>query len=325
MCLGDILMDMLPDKEGVEWNKISNFSPVPGGSVANVAVSLAKLGVRTNFIGKVGKDPFGQILADTLKKNGVDISTMMFDPKARTTLGFVSIGKKEDNDFVFYRNPGADMMLCPDEVDEISITKSRIFHFGSITITTDPSCSAALKAVSLAKEHHVLVSFDPNLRLSLWKNLDRAKKRILDIIQTVDLLKMNKEECEFLTGTKELAEGAKKLIQRGPKILVITRGEKGSSLFTLEKSCFFPSFRVEVVDTVGCGDSFTAALIYKMLSLTREDKDVSSLDKEQMEQILIFANAAGALTATGKGVVSSLPSKKKVDKFLETNISGGSR
>lgn len=234
----------------------------------------------------------------------------------RTTLAFVSIRKRGDNDFVFYRNLGADMMLSPEEIDRSGIAKSKLFHFGSITIAAESSRSAALGAVSYAKEHNVLVSFDPNLRLPLWRSLDEARDTILKITPTVDLLKMNEEECEFTTGTKDLAEGARWLLQRGPKIVVITRGEEGSFSVTMNGSYFFPSYPVDVVDTVGCGDSFTAALIYQVLLLVEQGEDISNLSQKRMRKILRFANAASALTATGKGVISSLPSKKMVEKFL---------
>lgn len=228
----------------------------------------------------------------------------------------LSIRRREGNNFVFYRNPGADMTLSPKEIDKSDIAKSKLFHFGSITITAEPWRSAALEAVSYAKEHNVLVSFDPNFRSRLWRSLNEARDTILKIIPTVDLLKMNEEECNFITGTKDLAEGTRWLLQRGPKIVVIIRGEEGSFFCSMRGSFSFLSYEVDVVDTVGCGDAFTAAFIYQVLLLVEQGEDISNLCQKRMRKILRFANAASALTATGKGVISSLPSNKMVEKFL---------
>jgi len=313
VCLGEILIDMIPDKKGASWNEISHFTPIPGGAPANVCIGLAKLGVKAGFIGKVGEDPFGQILVDVLQKNGVDVSRVRFDPDTRTTLAFVCIKKEGENDFVFYRNPGADMMLRQEELDENFIAESSIFHFGSISMTSEPCYSATLKAIEFARKHKTLISFDPNLRPNLWKNLKEAKEKIIEGIKSADLVKLNETELEFITGTKNLVKGAENLLQKGPKIVVVTQGEKGSFFYNRKGYGFMPAYRVKVADTVGCGDAFTAGIIYKLLKI----KKITHLEKQEMEKILKFANAAGALTATKKGVIPSLPTIKDVEEFLK--------
>jgi len=316
ICLGEILMDMLPDKEGVAWSEISSFSPVPGGAPANVCIGLAKLGVRAGFIGKVGEDPFGKLLVDVLRENGVDVSQVKFDPDVRTTLAFVSIDRKGENDFIFYRDPGADMMLHPEELNKDFIAESKVFHFGSISMTTEPCYSATLQAIQFARKHKVFISFDPNLRPRLWKNLEEAKDKIMEGLKSADLVKVNDMELEFITGTGDLVKGTDWLLQRGPKVVVVTRGEKGSFFHNKEGFGSLPAYKVKVVDTVGCGDAFTAAIIYQFLLLDKEGQDIFHLSKQEMEMILRFANAAGALTATKKGVIPSLPTKKQIEEFL---------
>jgi fructokinase len=320
ICLGEILMDMLPDKKGVTWSEISSFSPVPGGAPANVCVGLAKLGVRAGFIGKVGEDPFGKLLVDALQENGVDVSQVKFDAGVRTTLGFVFIGRQGENDFFFYRNPGADTMLYPEELDEDFIARSKVFHFGSISMTTEPSCSATLRAIQFARKHKVIISFDPNLRPHLWKDLEEAKEKIMEGLKSADLVKVNDAELEFITGTVDLVKGANWLIQRGPKIVVITRGEKGSFFHNKEGFDSLPAYKVKVVDTVGCGDAFTAAILQQFFLLDKEGRDISCVSKREMKKILRFANAAGALTATKKGVIPSLPTRKQIEEFLDKLI-----
>lgn len=316
ICLGELLMDMLPDKEGASWSEISSFSPVPGGAPANVCIALAKLGVKTGFIGKVGNDPFGKLLVDTLKKNGVDVSQVKLDSYARTTIAFVSIQHQGENDFVFYRNPGADMMLHPDELDENFIATSKIFHFGSISMTDEPCYLATLQAIQFARRHKVSISFDPNLRPRLWKSLKEAKSKIIEGLKNADFVKVNDIELEFITGTKDLVKGTDLLLQKGPKIVVITQGDKGSFFRNEEAFGFVPAYKVKVVDTVGCGDAFTGAMIYQFLVLGKDNQDILHLSKQKMEEILKFANAAGALAAMKKGAIPSLPTKKQIEEFL---------
>lgn len=317
ICLGEILMDMLPDKKGVSWSEISSFSPVPGGAPANVSVGLAKLGIKVGFIGKVGEDPFGTLLVNTLRESGVDVSQVKFDTDVRTTLGFVSINKEGKNDFFFYRNPGADMMLHPEELNKNLIVQSKLFHFGSISMTDEPCYSTTLQAIQLARKHKVFISFDPNLRPQLWKDLQQAKAKIMEGLEKTDLVKVNDTELELITGTMDLVKGTDWLLRRGPKLVIVTRGEKGSFFRNEEEFVSFPAYRVKVVDTVGCGDAFTAAIICQFLLLNERGRDIFHLSKEEMERILKFASAAGALTATKKGVMPSLPTKKEIEEFLE--------
>ena len=317
ICLGEILIDMIPDKEDVSWSEISNFSPVPGGAPANVCIALSKLGVNTGFIGKVGKDPFGELLVEILRENGVDVSQVKFDSDVRTTLAFVSTHKDRENDFIFYRNPGADMMLRSEDLDEDFIAGSKIFHFGSISMTNEPSRSATFQAIRVARKNRVFLSFDPNLRPRLWKNLKEARNRIIEGIKSADLVKVNDIELEFITGKGDLVKGTSWLLQRGPQVVVVTRGEKGAFFRNKETFSSIPSYNVKVADTVGCGDAFTAAIIYQFLLLDKEGQDISGLSKGRIKDILSYANAAAALTATRKGVIPSLPTRKEIERFLK--------
>ena len=309
-------MDMLPDKKGVTWSKVSSFSPVPGGAPANVCIGLARLGVKVGFIGKVGEDPFGKLLVDTLQRNGVDISQVKFDSVVRTTLAFVSVNEQGENEYIFYRNPGADMMLRSEEVNEDFIANSKIFHFGSISMSDEPCYSATLQAIQFAHKHKVLVSFDPNLRPHLWKNIEEAKDKIMEGIKNSDLVKINTMELEFITGTRDLIEGTDWILQKGPKVVIVTQGDKGSFSHNKKGTVSVPAYKIKIVDTVGCGDAFTAALLYQLLLLDKDGKDIFNLTEKEMSEILRFSNAAGAITATKKGVIPSLPAEKQIEKFM---------
>lgn len=319
ICLGEILIDMIPDKKGVSWREISSFSPVPGGAPANVCIGLAKLGVKAGFIGKVGDDPFGRMLVDTLQRNGVDTSQVRFDSIIRTTLAFVSVNERGENDFTFYRNPGADMVLRSEELNENFIASSRAFHFGSISMTGEPCYSATLQAVQFAHKHKLFVSFDPNLRPRLWRNLREAKSKIMEGLKNADLVKINTMELEFITGTKDLIKGTDWILQNGPKVALVTQGERGSFFHNKNGFVSVPAYKVKTMDTVGCGDAFNAAVIYQLLLLYKKGKDIFNLSEEEMREILRFANASGALTATKKGVIPSLPTRKQIEQFLHNS------
>ena len=322
ICIGDILMDMVPDREGAAWEKIQGFQPVPGGSVANVSAGLAKQAVDTAFIGQVGEDPFGEMLVSSLKKSGVDVSQVKSDPGIRTTLAFVSIPEKGKNEFVFYRNPGADMMLSPGDINEEFIKQSKLLHFGSISITAEPCYSAVQHAVELAHSHGLLVSFDPNFRPRLWASREEARARIIECLQMVDIVKMNEEELEFITGTKELPRGAAMLLKRGPRVAMITQGERGSFFCNVTGHCSLCGWQVEVADTVGCGDAFMAGALRQILPLIKKGADPSRIGEGRAKGVLEFANAAAALTARGKGAIDSLPTGKQVEAFMSDYRSG---
>ncbi len=258
ICLGEVLIDMFCAEAGVPLPEAPAFLPVPGGAPANVAIGLARLGAKSTLIGKVGDDPFGRLLQNTLSQNGVDISQLKVDRNSRTTLAFISIREDGERDFCFYRNPGADMMLSAEEISEKFIKRVRVFHYGSISTISEPSYSATLEALEYAKKYGLVISYDPNLRLSLWKSKDQAKQRITEGLNNSDLVKVNTEELEFITGTSDLKRGTDNLLEYGPKMVVVTRGREGSFFNNGKNFASVEGYKVRAVDTTGCGDGFTS-------------------------------------------------------------------
>ena len=316
ICLGEVLIDMFSTEVGLPLEKAPGFLPVPGGAPANVTIGLARLGVDAALISKVGDDPFGRLLRGVLLQNRVDISQLEVDRGSRTTLAFISIRKNGERDFCFYRNPGADMMLRAEEISEEFIKTARVFHYGSISMISDPSYSATLKALDCAKKYGLVISYDPNLRLSLWDSEKQAKKRIIEGLHNSDLVKVNTEELEFITGTSELKRGTDALLDYGSKIAVVTRGRKGSFFNNGKNSASVEGYKVCPVDTTGCGDGFTAGMLTKLLEKIKQGSSPFKLSSEEMRDILRFANAAGVLTATKKGVIPSLPTRENLCIFL---------
>ncbi len=313
ICFGEALVDMVASENGVSLDKAAAYLPVPGGAVANVAVGLRKLNVASGFMGKLGRDPFGNLLTTTLNRYGVDIRGLSFTEDARTTLAFVS---NREEGFFFYRNPGADMMMLPEDVDESLIKEAMMFHFGSVSMSSESSQSATLLGLEYARRHRLLVSFDPNYRPQLWPNERQARRTIREAMSQVDIVKLSLEELEFLTGTSNLEDGSENILSLSASVVIVTVGEKGSFINTGKLSRFAKAPKVRTVETTGCGDAFTAAILSKVIDWKRQDKSMVDLRANELHRTLLFANAAGALTATRRGVMPSLPTYTELVDFI---------
>lgn len=306
IALGELLIDFTP--HGVSDQGQPLFGRNPGGAPANVLAALAKLGCSTAFVGAVGDDAFGRYLSGVLLQSGINVEGLIFSPEARTTLAFVHLDAGGDRSFSFYRQPGADHMLRCEDVNREQIDAAKIFHFGSISMTHEPSRTATLETAAYAKSKGLLVSYDPNLRLPLWENETQAKERILEGLQYADVVKLSEEELQFLTGCGEPELGTRRLMEQFPSLslLLITRGAKGSYCRTGRLTAAHAGYSVEVKDTTGAGDAFMAGILYGLL--TRQLAGQTDWTEEQLETLLALANAMGALAATGLGAIPSMPS-----------------
>ncbi|KAJ8447916.1 hypothetical protein Cgig2_012051 [Carnegiea gigantea] len=300
---GEMLIDFVPDEVGVSLAESRGFVKAPGGAPANVACAITKLGGTAAFIGKVGDDEFGRMLADILKKNGVNVDGVCFDKDARTALAFVTLKKNGEREFMFYRNPSADMLLKESELRMDLIKKAKIFHYGSISLITEPCKSAHMAAMKAAKEAGIILSYDPNVRLPLWPSPDACKDGIKSIWNQADIIKVSDDEVEFLTkgdATKE--EVVKTLYHDNLKLLLVTDGEKGCRYFTKNFKGSIKGFSVKTVDTTGAGDAFVGCFLFCLA------KDPSILkDENKLKEALTLANACGAISTTQKGAIPALP------------------
>ncbi|KAH1047155.1 hypothetical protein J1N35_037939 [Gossypium stocksii] len=305
---GEMLIDFVPTVSGVSLAEAPGFLKAPGGAPANVAIAVSRLGGKASFVGKLGDDEFGHMLADILKQNGVSGDGILFDQGARTALAFVTLRADGEREFMFYRNPSADMLLTPEELNLDLIRSAKVFHYGSISLIVEPCRSAHLKAMEVAKESGALLSYDPNLRLPLWPSADEARKQILSIWDKADIIKVSDVELEFLTGSKKIDdETAMKLWRPNLTLLLITLGEKGSMYYTKYFHGSVDAFHVNTVDTTGAGDSFVGALLCKIV------EDPTILENEsKLREVLKFANACGAITTTKKGAIPALPTEAEV-------------
>lgn len=312
---GELLIDFVPTVSNVSLIDAPAFKKAPGGAPANVAVGLARLGVSAGFMGKVGADAFGYFLTKVLSENGVDTSQVCYSDQARTALAFVSLGAGGEREFMFYRHPSADMLHRPEEIDLEYIRSAKIFHFGSISLIAEPARSATFRAVETAHEAGLIVSYDPNLRLSLWKDANAARDGMMSAWGLARVIKVSEEEIEFLSGHSDTYSGVKALWHDGLALLVVTRGKHGCAYFTQDFWGTVPGFQVDPVDTTGAGDGFVAGLLKGLL----ENPDCWN-DEDRLINICRFANAVGAITTTERGAIPALPTLSQVEAFLSSNL-----
>ncbi len=312
IAIGELLIDFSPAGNSALGFPV--FECNPGGAPPNMLTAVSRQGGKVGFIGKVGDDSFGELLKDTLVKENIDVSHLCVDKEAKTTLAFVTLDDTGNRSFSFFRNPGADMMLTADEIDEEYIKSAKILHFGSISCTHEPSRSATKKALEIAKNHNLIISYDPNLRLPLWKNAETAKSTILDMMCYANLVKISEEEFEFLTGSNDYQANALDFMkEHNIDLLFVTLGPNGAYFRTENVSGHLPTYDVPVVDTTGSGDSFTGAVLNEISKL---DKEIKYLTLEEISEIVDLGNASGSFAAMKKGGIPSIPTLQEVKNCM---------
>ncbi|MGF1507301.1 MAG: fructokinase [Chloroflexi bacterium] len=312
IALGELLIDFVSTETGVSVADAPAFEKAPGGAPANVAVGLAKLGTDAAFMGKIGDDEFGHFLANVLRDHGVNTDPLRYTDEANTMLAFVAVDTDGERTFTFYRNPSADMLFEPDEVDADAIRRARILHIGSITLISEPAGEATRHAAQVAGEAGTLLSYDPNLRLPLWPDEGTARAGILSMWPQADLVKVSDEELLFLTGVADEAAAVESLWHDRLKLLVVTKGRKGSTYYTSAFHGDVPSFEVDTVDTTGAGDGFVAGLLHRLLA-----NDLPFGSEADIRDAVRYGNAVGASTTIRRGAIPALPTPDQVSTLFD--------
>ena len=310
--LGELLIDFTSN--GITEQENPLFEANPGGAPCNVLAMLQKLGKKTAFIGKVGKDIFGKMLREKVEATGIDISGLVTDEKVNTTLAFVQTLEDGDREFSFYRNPGADMMLTASEVDEDKIRNASIFHFGTLSMTAEGVEEATKKAISIAKESGCILSFDPNLRPPLWSSEEKAKEKIAYGLGICDILKISDNEIEFMTGTADIDEGIASIREQYNIPLVFaTLGKDGSKAYYKDLCVYVEGFtNPNTIETTGAGDTFCANALNYVLEHGMDD-----LTEENLKELLTVANAAASLITTKKCALCVMPTKDEIEEYMK--------
>ena len=309
--LGELLIDFTENGTSAQGNPVLEANP--GGAPCNVLSMLNRLGHKTNFIGKIGKDRFGDQLEAALKEVGIGTEGLMRDDEVHTTLAFVHTAPDGDREFSFYRNPGADMMLSENDVDAEQIKNSTIFHFGSLSMTDEVCRKATRKAIAIAEEAGILMSYDPNLREPLWKSMDLAKEQISYGLEHCNILKISDNEIQWLTGREDYDEGIAMVQEKyNIPLILLSLGKTGSRAYTKNCRVEVPAFIQEnTIETTGAGDTFGACILHYVL-----EHGWKEYSEEELKEMLTFANAAASIVTTRKGALRVMPTKEEVEAML---------
>lgn len=312
IALGELLIDFTENGTSRQGNRL--FEANPGGAPCNVLAMLKNLGHEVAFIGKVGNDFLGEELKTRVAGLGINTENLFQDQEIPTTLAFVHKKENGDRDFSFYRKPGADMMLTEEEIDETSIANSKIFHFGTLSMTHDGVRRATLKALEAAKKGHCIISFDPNLRERLWDNLEDAREQVKTGLSYCDVLKISDNELQWFTGEKDYSDGVAKLRKEYDiKLILVSMGKDGSRAYyngtVVEAN---PFLQDHAVDMTGAGDTFYGCVLHYVLQWGLEGLKVG-----QLREMLTFANAAASLITARYGALCMMPTEKEVMEFME--------
>ena len=304
--LGEILIDFTPV---APVNGANTFAQNAGGAPANLLAAFARYGGKAAFIGKVGADMFGSFLEETLCHCGVDTSGLCVDPIHNTTLAFVALDENGDRRFSFYRNFGADVFLSREEVNESLIRRSRIFHFGSLSLTAETAREATDHALAVARESGCIITFDPNYRPPLWKDEQTAITTMRAYLSCADIIKFSREELLLLTGEQDVQVAIQRVLALGVKLILVTDGPNGVLFATQKEAGAVPSLSVKAVDTTGAGDIFFGTFLF---ALSRAPLTLSELTGAQITSAVQSAVRAAGLSTTKKGAIASIPTYEEV-------------
>ena len=311
VAMGELLIDFTQNGYSEQGNPI--FEANPGGAPCNVLAMLQKLGRKTAFIGKVGQDGFGLQLEKALKETGISTDGLCFDKEVHTTLAVVQKKEDGDRDFSFYRKPGADMMLCAEEVNEDLIRNAAIFHYGSLSLTDEPVRTATMNAIEKAEKAGARLSFDPNLRKPLWESGELAKKQIRYGLGHCHILKISDDELVWLTGEQDYEKAVQQLRSEFPiPLILLSMGKNGSRAYCGEEMAEARAFLSEnTIETTGAGDTFMGCMLHRIL-----EKGYQNLSTRDMEEMLIFANAAASIITTRRGALRVMPEEEEILKRI---------
>lgn len=313
--LGELLIDFTNNGTSEQGNSL--FEANPGGAPCNVLSMLAGLGKKTAFIGKVGEDFFGKMLASAICEVGIDNTGLIYDKEIHTTLALVHTLSDGDRDFSFYRNPGADMMLREEEIRKELLTDTRIFHFGTLSMTHKDNRKATKRAISIAKENQAWISFDPNLRPPLWNSLEEAKEQVAYGLSQCDILKISDNEIQWFTGETDYDKAVEKIKENySISLILLSMGSEGScAYYKKNKVSVAPFLRKDTIETTGAGDTFCGSCLNFVLEYGLEQ-----LEEEVLREMLTFANAAASIVTSKRGALRVMPNREEVEKFIHSRI-----
>ncbi|MEM2308980.1 MAG: sugar kinase [Candidatus Bathyarchaeia archaeon] len=307
--IGEVLIDFIAT-EPVSYLEASAFRKFFGGAPMNTLVGVVRLGLTAGAITVVGDDPFGHFLLKELRDNGVDVSRVRVKGNVRTTLAFVANDPETgERTFIFYRSPwvkGTSVdSLSPEDIDYDYISSAKILHVSGFSLSENPTRKAILSAIKHARRMGVKVSFDPTLRLDVWRSERTLRRLYSAVLKLSDIATFSREEAEFIFGTSSPDEAADKALKYGVSVVGIKLGDRGALVKTWDgRRIYEPAFKVKPIDTTGAGDGWNAGLL------------VGLIRGWDLERCVKVANAIGALVVTKHGAITALPYRDELNKFL---------
>ncbi|MBS2002753.1 MAG: carbohydrate kinase [Candidatus Obscuribacterales bacterium] len=322
LCLGELLVDWVCTTLGAELDRAQSFTKAAGGAPANTAVGLARQGVSVGFIGRCSDDQFGMWLRSVLEADNIDTSGMKSDPNAQTRMAYVVTTMTGDRKLAeFSRVACADARLEPGDLKPDQFAKASVLHFGSISLIASPAAEATKKAVEMARSNKLLISYDPNVRLGLWPSPEACKSKILETLKWADMVKINEDELNFLTGSRDFTAAEELRKTHNIPLLIITLDSRGAYISTAKGNRTVPGFQVSLVEATGAGDGFNSGVIAGLMPHIKNAPDrrkvLENMEINELSEIIRRANAIGALACTRPGAIPALPTKQEIDVFLE--------
>lgn len=310
--IGEALIDFIPQQVGCPLESVTSFKRVAGGAPANVAGAYARLGFPSMVLTQLGQDAFGDHIIHALSSCGVDVSHIKQTNDFDTSLSFVSLKEDGQRDFKFYRRTAADLNYDPNNITDDILDDCGVVHFCSVSLVESPMKHAHEKLLELAKKKHILISFDPNLRLSLWNDDAALMKTIHQFLPYANIIKIADDELAFITGSSSIEMALPSLLKDQCKIVIYTQGKHGATIFTKDLTLHSDGYIVDAVDTTGAGDSFIAAFLYQCVTL---GIDIDDLDQSKLQEALDFANLYAAHTTTIEGALDAMADHAQLKEF----------
>lgn len=317
--IGEALIDFIPQTKGQRLKDVACFQRVAGGAPANVAGAVSKLGYPSKFLTKLGDDAFGDHIIECFQRCGIETEEIVRTKEADTALAFVSLAADGNRDFLFYRRRCADQLFAPEELRDDVLKDCGMVHFCSVALVESPMKHAHIKLLDMAVEQQVFISFDPNLRFSLWAKEEDLYQAVHEFMPYANILKISDEELQFITNKTTIEEALPLLFQERTQAIVYTKGKDGASIYLKDGRCVeMPGYLVDVVDTTGAGDSFIGAYLYCLLK--RGVQDITTLSNMDFQHDLAFANAYAAYTTTKAGALDAMADASQFKQFQATLI-----
>lgn len=314
--IGEILIDFIANQKASKLKDVESFKKVAGGAPANVAACVATFGEQSTMITQVGDDAFGEFLIENLLSCGVNTNLIKKSQEANTGLAFVSVQDDGERDFSFFRNPSADMLLEASDIESMWFDEGDYLHFCSVSLVESPMKEAHRQAITFAREKGSVISFDPNVRLTLWSDASECRSVIQEFMPFADIIKVSDEELEFITGEADEMLALDSLFVGNVKVIIYTKGEKGAMVMTRNQMYNHSGFKVKVEDTTGAGDAFIGSFLYQLSHHHIKRHELIAFIDTKHKMLLQFSNAGAALTTTRRGAIGALPSLSEVETFI---------